>query len=238
MKPEVQSNKIVVLSGSGISAESGLPTFRDSNGLWNSFSWEEVASPAGWKARPEAVLAFYNERRQQAWNALPNAAHRAIATLETAYEVVVVTQNVDGLHERAGSTNVIHVHGQLAYARGTSEARRRYRIDGSPISMGQLCEDGTQLRPDIVWFGEEVEFLEEARLHVATAAKVLVVGTSLSVFPAASLVKAARGRAEKVLISLEMEKAPYGFTFLAGKAGTVLPALAERWLAKARQKQL
>jgi len=238
MKPVIQHDKIVVLSGSGISAESGLPTFRDSNGLWNSISWEEVASPAGWKVRPEAVLTFYNERRQQAWNALPNAAHRAIAALESAYDVVVVTQNVDGLHERAGSTNVIHVHGQLAYARGTSEARHRYQIDGSPISMGQVCEDGTQLRPDIVWFGEEVEFFEEARRHVATAAKVLVVGTSLSVFPAASLVKAARGRAEKVLVSLETEKAPYGFSFLAGKAGAVLPALAERWLAEAKQKQL
>lgn len=238
MKPVVQPNKIVVLSGSGISAESGLATFRDSNGLWNSYSWEEVASPAGWKARPEAVQAFYNERRLQAWNAMPNAGHIAVAALETSYEVVVVTQNVDELHERAGSTNVIHVHGQLAYARGTSEARRRYRIDGSPITMGQVCEDGTQLRPDIVWFGEDVEFLEEARLHVATAAKVLVVGTSLSVFPVASLVKAARGRAEKVLVSLETEKAPYGFSFLAGKAGAILPSLAEKWLAVARQKQL
>ncbi len=236
MKPAIQPNKIVVLSGSGISAESGLPTFRDANGLWNSFSWEEVASPAGWKALPEAVLAFYNERRKQAWDALPNSGHMAIAALEAAYEVVVVTQNVDELHERAGSTNVIHVHGQLAYARGTSEARRRYRIEDAPISIGQVCEDGTQLRPDIVWFGEEVEFFEEARLHVATAAKVLVVGTSLSVFPAASLVKAARGRAEKVLVSLETEKAPFGFTFIAGKAGTVLPLLAKRWLVEAEQK--
>jgi len=135
----IQPNKIVVLSGSGISAESGLPTFRDSSGLWNSFSWEEVASPAGWKTRPEAVLTFYNERRQQAWNALPNAAHKAIAALESAYDVVVVTQNVDGLHERAGSTNVIHVHGQLAYARGTSEARHRYRrIQGLCLKRGRL----------------------------------------------------------------------------------------------------
>lgn len=232
MKPEVQSNKVVVLSGSGISAESGIPTFRDSNGLWNSYSWEEVASPAGWKARPDVVLAFYNERRLQAWRAAPNAAHQAIAALEAAYEVVVITQNVDDLHERAGSRNVIHLHGQLAYARGTSEARKRHRIDGDPISLGQLCEDGTQLRPDIVWFGEKVELFQEARMHVATAAKVLVVGTSLSVFPAASLVKAARGRAEKVLSSLEMQKRPYGFTFMRGKATEVLPALAINWLAQ------
>lgn len=233
MKPEVQSNKLVVFSGSGVSAESGLPTFRDSNGLWNSYSWEEVSSPQGWKRNPEAVLAFYNERRLQAWHATPNAAHQAIASLETSYDVVVITQNVDELHERAGSTNVIHVHGEIAYARGTSEARRRYRIEGSPISMGQLCDDGTQLRPDVVWFGENVQFLEEARSHIASAGKVLVVGTSLSVFPVASLVKAARGRAEKVLVALGVEKPPYGYTFLRGKATEVVPALATRWLTEA-----
>jgi len=236
MKPEVKSNKVVVLSGSGISAESGLPTFRDSNGLWNSYSWQEVASPEGWKLRPEAVLEFYNERRAKAWQATPNAGHRAVASLEPAYEVIVITQNVDELHERAGSKKVIHLHGQLAYARGTSEARRRYRIDGSPINLGQLCEDGTQLRPDIVWFGEETEYLEEARSHVASAAKVLVVGTSLSVFPAASLVKVARGRAEKVLVSLEVDKPPFGFTYLRGKATEVLPTLAKKWLTEAGDK--
>lgn len=236
MKPEVKSNKVVVLSGSGISAESGLPTFRDSNGLWNSYSWQEVASPEGWNLRPEAVLEFYNERRAMAWQASPNAGHQAIASLEPTYEVIVITQNVDELHERAGSKNVIHLHGQLAYARGTSEARRRYRIDGSPINIGQLCEDGTQLRPDIVWFGEETEYFEEARSHIATAAKVLVVGTSLSVFPAASLVKVARGRAEKVLVSLEVDRPPFGFTYLRGKATEVLPTLAKKWLAEAGEK--
>ena len=234
MKPDVQVNKIVVLTGAGVSAESGLPTFRDSNGLWNSYSWEEVASPEGWRLRPEAVLAFYNERRRRAWFASPNAGHKAIASLEAAFDVVVITQNVDELHERAGSRHVIHLHGELAYARGTSDARRRYRIEGAPISMGQLCEDGTQLRPDIVWFGEEVQFFEEARAHVAGAAKVLVVGTSLSVFPAASLVNVASGTAEKVLVSLEMERPPCGFTFLRGKAAEVLPALAAKWLEQER----
>jgi len=233
MKPQVQPNKLVVFSGSGVSAESGLPTFRDSNGLWNSYAWEEVSSPEGWKRRPEAVLAFYNERRLRAWHAAPNAAHQAIASLETSYEVVVITQNVDELHERAGSTNVIHVHGEIAYARGTSEARRRYRIEGAPISVGQLCDDGTQLRPDVVWFGENVQFLEEARSHIASAGKVLVVGTSLSVFPVASLVKAARGRAEKVLVSLAVEKPPYGYTVLRGRATEVVPVLVAKWLAEA-----
>lgn len=235
MKPEVQFNKLVIFSGSGVSAESGLPTFRDSNGLWNSYSWEDVSSPQGWKRNPEAVLAFYNERRLKAWHAVPNAAHQAIASLETSYDVVVITQNVDELHERAGSINVIHVHGQIAYARGTSEARKRYRIEGSPISMGQLCDDGTQLRPDVVWFGEDVQFLEEARAHIASAGKVLVVGTSLSVFPVASLVNAARGRAEKVLVSLNVEKPPYGYRCLRGKATEVIPALAVKWLAEANR---
>ncbi|UUZ53895.1 hypothetical protein LP419_35865 [Massilia sp. H-1] len=123
MKPEVQQNKIVVLSGSGLSAESGLPTFRDANGLWKQYAWHEVASPDGWRVRPEAVLAFYNERRSQAAQAAPNPAHLAIAGLEQAYEVVVITQNVDDLHERAGSTNIIHLHGELAYARHIGSAQ-------------------------------------------------------------------------------------------------------------------
>ncbi|UUZ48305.1 NAD-dependent deacylase [Massilia sp. B-10] len=233
MKPEVQQNKIVVLSGSGLSAESGLPTFRDANGLWKQYAWHEVASPDGWRVRPEAVLAFYNERRSQAAQAAPNPAHLAIAGLEQAYEVVVITQNVDDLHERAGSTNIIHLHGELAYARGTSAARRRYRIGAEPISLGQLCEDGTQLRPDIVWFGEETQFMEEARHHVASAAKVLVVGTSLSVFPAASLVNAAHGRAEKILNCLDFDKVPYGFKFMRGQATSVVPNVAQAWLSEA-----
>jgi NAD-dependent deacetylase len=233
MKPEVQPNKIVVISGSGLSAESGLPTFRDSNGLWNEYSWHEVASPEGWKARPETVLAFYNERRLKASQAAPNAAHEAIASLEDVYDVVVITQNVDELHELAGSRSVIHLHGQLAYARGTSASPKRYRIDAAPISLGQLCEDGTQLRPDIVWFGEDTQHIEEARQHVATAAKILVVGTSLSVYPAASLVKVVRGRAEKVLNCLDIDRIPFGFKFLRGNATSVIPMLTQKWLSQA-----
>ncbi len=232
-KPDIQPRKIVVFSGSGVSAESGLPTFRDAKGLWNNYAWEEVASPEGWARHPQVVLDFYNERRRKAWLAEPNAGHRAIASLEAAYEVVVITQNVDALHERAGSTRVVHVHGELAYARGTSPARHRYRIDSEPLSIGQLCEDGSQLRPDIVWFGENVQHFEEARWHVASAAKVLVVGTSLSVFPVASLVKLARGRAEKILVSLDVDRPPYGFKFLRGQATSLLPPLAQRWLDEA-----
>ena len=223
--------KIVILSGSGLSAESGLPTFRDSAGLWKQYSWQQLASPEGWRKQPEVVLAFYNERRAKAWNAQPNAAHTAIAALEKKFDVMVVTQNVDALHERAGSTSVMHVHGELAFARGTGRSLERYRIDGAPIELGQLCEEGTQLRPDIVWFGEETRHMEEAREHVASADKVLVVGTSLSVYPAASLVDAARDDADKVLNSLEMEEVPRDFRFLPGKATSVVPQLIQRWLA-------
>jgi NAD-dependent protein deacetylase/lipoamidase len=223
--------RVVVLSGSGLSAESGLPTFRDSAGLWNEYSWVELASPEGWARQPEVVLAFYNERRAKAWQAEPNAAHRAIAALEAKYDVVVVTQNVDALHERAGSTRVLHVHGELAWARGTGRTRKRYRIDDQPIELGHRCDEGTQLRPDIVWFGEETQHMDEARKHVAAADKVLVVGTSLTVYPAAGLVEAARNASERVLVSLEMDEIPAGFRYRQGKATEQVPSLVANWLA-------
>ena len=176
------------------------------------------------------MLEFYSERRAKAWTALPNAAHVAIARLETKFDVVVVTQNVDALHERAGSTNVLHVHGELAFARGTGPSLKRYRIDGVPIELGQRCEEGTQLRPDIVWFGEETRHMDEARQCVAAADKVLVVGTSLSVYPAASLVDEAREDADKVLNSLQMDYLPAGFRFHAGPATEMLPRIIREWL--------
>ena len=223
--------KVVVLSGSGLSAESGLPTFRDAAGLWRQHSWMELASPDGWRKDPGLVLSFYNERRAKAWAAQPNAAHLAIASLEQGFDVVVVTQNVDALHERAGSTRVLHVHGELAFARGTGPSRRRRRIDDAPIELGQTCEEGTQLRPDIVWFGEETQHMDEAREHVEAADGVLVVGTSLSVYPAAGLVEFARPRAIKVLNSLEMDEVPRGFDFRAGPATAIIPKLVAEWMA-------
>jgi NAD-dependent deacetylase len=230
MKPPINQKKIVVLSGAGISVESGLPTFRDSKGLWENYSWEEVASPDGWRKNPGLVLKFFNERRRQAWDAKPNAAHIALGRLEDQHEVVVITQNVDELHERGGSKKVIHVHGELAYARSEANEQVRCRIDGDPIELGQLASDGHQLRPDVVWFGEDVRFFEECREHVRTAAVVLVVGTSLSVFPVASLVKFARGRAEKILVSIDVVKRPFGFKHYRGAAATVIPVLVDRWL--------
>ena len=224
-------DKVVVLSGSGLSAESGLPTFRDAAGLWREHSWMELASPGGWRKQPHLVLEFYNERRARAWAAEPNAAHRAIAQLETHFDVVVITQNVDNLHERAGSTRVLHLHGELGFARGSGPGRKRYRIDGAPIEIGQICEEGTQLRPDIVWFGEETQHMDAAREYVNGAGKVLVVGTSLSVYPAASLVEYASPRAEKILNSIEMEFVPAGFEFLPGRATEIVPRITARWSA-------
>lgn len=234
MKRKPPQKKIVVLSGSGVSAESGLPTYRDAGGLWRTYAWRDLASVDAWERHPEVVLEFYNERRVQAWQAKPNAAHYAIASLESAYRVVVITQNVDALHERAGSRHVIHLHGELAYVRGTSSEPLRYRIDADPIHIGQRCERGTQLRPDVVWFGENVPLMNEAQKQFFDADKVLVVGTSLSVYPAAGLTRLAPEWSEKVLISPEIEKVPVGFEHLQGKAGSLLPDLALKWIKEER----
>ncbi len=222
--------RIVVLSGSGISAESGLPTFRDSDGLWRNHDWRKLASPEGWRAHPELVLEFYNERRARAAEAQPNAAHLALAALQSHYDVQIVTQNVDDLHERAGSTQVLHLHGELAWARGTSRRRLRTHLGAAPIAIGDRCEDGTQLRPDIVWFGEAVETMEIAADHVAEADKVLVVGTSLTVYPAASLTHYAREDAEKALCAIDIESVPDGYAFLHGPATQKIPPLVQRWV--------
>ena len=222
---------IAILSGSGLSAESGLPTFRDAAGLWRQHSWQDLASPEGWRRNPELVLEFYNERRARAWAAQPNEAHRAIAALEQKFDVAVITQNVDALHERAGSKTVLHVHGELAWARGTGKSGIRYQLDGAPIHLGQLCAEGTQLRPDIVWFGEETRHMEEAREIVALADKVLVVGTSLTVYPAAGLVEFARAEAERVVNALDLDEVPTGFRFVQGRATEVVPKLVSAWVA-------
>ncbi|GAA4387989.1 NAD-dependent deacylase [Hymenobacter koreensis] len=179
--------KIVVLTGAGISAESGIATFRAADGLWENHRIEDVASPEGWQRNPELVLEFYNQRRAAAYAAQPNAGHRALVELEQAYEVVIVTQNVDDLHERAGSSRVIHLHGKLREARSSRFEELVYDIDGNPIELGQHCERGHQLRPNIVWFGEAVPLMERAMEEAATADIMLVVGTSLQVYPAAGL---------------------------------------------------
>jgi NAD-dependent deacetylase len=180
--------KIVVLTGAGISAESGIPTFRDSNGLWEGFRVEDVASPEGWARDPVLVLDFYNQRRKKAREVKPNRGHEILAELEQHFDVTIVTQNVDDLHERAGSTKVIHLHGSLFESRSTRYERLVYPIEGWELKMGDLCEMGSQLRPNIVWFGEMVPLMDVAAEKASQADIFLVVGTSLVVYPAAGLV--------------------------------------------------
>jgi NAD-dependent deacetylase len=180
--------KLVVLSGAGISAESGIPTFRDSNGLWEGFRVEDVASPEGWYKDPVVVLDFYNQRRKKALEVMPNPGHEILAELENYFDVTVVTQNVDNLHERAGSTKVIHLHGSLFESRSTKDERLVYPIEGWELNIGDLCEKGSQLRPNIVWFGEMVPLMEVAADYARGADIFLVVGTSMAVYPAAGLI--------------------------------------------------
>ncbi|SNR32757.1 SIR2 family NAD-dependent protein deacylase [Hymenobacter mucosus] len=180
--------KIVALTGAGISAESGLATFRGADGLWEGHRIEDVASPEGWARNPSLVLDFYNQRRRAAREAEPNAGHRALVELAQDFEVVIITQNVDNLHERAGSQQVIHLHGQLFEARSSYFDQLVYPMESDLIELGDLCEKGYQLRPNIVWFGEQVPLMERAIEEAATADAFLVIGTSLQVYPAASLV--------------------------------------------------
>lgn len=180
--------RFVVLSGAGISAESGLRTFRDGDGLWEEHRVEDVATPEAFARDPELVLRFYNERRAQVRQAQPNPAHLALAALEERAEVQIVTQNIDDLHERAGSTRVLHLHGEILKARSVADAHTLYELADRDIALGDLAPDGAQLRPHVVWFGEAVPALEQAIPLVARADVLLVVGTSLAVYPAASLV--------------------------------------------------
>lgn len=179
--------KIVVLTGAGISAESGLKTFRDADGLWEGHNVMEVATPEGWRANPSLVLDFYNQRRRQLKAALPNAAHLALVELEKHYEVSVITQNVDDLHERAGTRRIIHLHGELLKVRSTRNPQLIYEWH-KDMHLGDTCELGSQLRPHVVWFGEEVPMLQPAALSVSYADIIIIVGTSMQVYPAAGLV--------------------------------------------------
>jgi NAD-dependent deacetylase len=177
-----------VFSGAGISAESGLRTFRDSDGLWEEYRIEDVATPEAWRRDPQRVLHFYDLRRAQVLEARPNAAHRAIRSLEAAFRVDVVTQNIDDLHERAGSQQVLHLHGEILKARSTADPGIVLPIEGPTLPWGVKCPRGSQLRPHIVWFGEEVPLMREAATIIAQADILIVVGTSLQVYPAAGLI--------------------------------------------------
>jgi NAD-dependent deacetylase len=194
--------RIVVLSGAGISAESGISTFRDSNGLWENHAVEEVATPEGWKKNPELVQRFYNERRKQVLEVEPNDAHRYFAQLEDEFDVAIVTQNIDDLHERGGSTNILHLHGSIRQSKssGPNQERAYYPIEGWELKMTDTCPEGHVLRPHVVWFGEAVPNLELAAELIAQADYLVVVGTSLNVYPAAGLIHYASPACQKFLI--------------------------------------
>lgn len=179
--------RIVILTGAGISAESGISTFRDANGLWENHDVMEVASPEGWRKNPELVLRFYNERRAQMNSVVPNAGHFALVELEEKYHVQIITQNVDNLHERAGSRNILHLHGELNKARSVKSLSKVFDCEGD-ISLGDLAEDGGQLRPHIVWFGEDVPEISNAVRMTELADILLIIGTSMKVYPAAALI--------------------------------------------------
>ena len=192
--------KLVVLTGAGISAESGLKTFRGSDGLWEGYNIIDVATPEAWIKNPELVQRFYNERRTQILAAQPNAAHLALAKLEEYFDVTIITQNIDDLHERAGSTQIIHLHGIITYAQSNLNASLIYPIIGDEIKMGELCELGSQLRPHVVWFGEAVPMIEPAAFLCKEADLFMVIGTSLAVYPAAGLIDYVRTEVKKYIV--------------------------------------
>lgn len=197
--------KLVVLTGAGISAESGLRTFRDSDGLWEGYNIEDVATPGAWRRDPKMVLEFYNYRRKNVLEAKPNAAHIGLADLEKNFDVTIITQNIDDLHERAGSTNVLHLHGEIFKMRSEMDEDLIYEIKGD-INLGDVAEDGAQLRPHIVWFEEPVPMISSAVPIVCNADIFAVVGTSLVVYPAAGLVNYAPYEIPKFIID---KKIPY-----------------------------
>ncbi|MFQ5654190.1 MAG: NAD-dependent deacylase [Planctomycetota bacterium] len=226
------SNKhAVVLTGAGISAESGLRTFRDSDGLWENHRLEDVATPEAWARDPEMVLRFYNERRRGVVAAQPNAAHRALAALEAGYDVTVITQNIDDLHERAGSSRVLHLHGEILKARSSADESLLYDTGGEDIRIGDTCEKGSQLRPHVVWFGEAVPMIVEAARVAATADLFLVVGTSLTVYPAAGLIRHAPPSARCFLVDPKALPVRFpGVTLLMETATSGVPKLVQQLL--------
>lgn len=224
--------EVVVLTGAGMSADSGLATFRDSGGLWEGYDINEVATLDGWHRNPERVLDFYNLRRKQAFEAEPNQGHKALARLEEKFDVTVVTQNVDDLHERGGSTNVLHLHGELRKARSVKNVELVYDIGSKPINLGDTSEDGEQLRPHIVWFGEMVPMLEQAARVVEQADLLIVIGTSLVVYPAAGLVDYATPGIPKYIIDPATPELSsfHGWEHIKSRAAEGTPELVDKLL--------
>jgi NAD-dependent deacetylase len=225
MKP-----KLVVFTGAGISAESGIKTFRASDGLWEEYNIMEVATPQGWEKNKTLVLDFYNQRRKQVLQAKPNKAHETLVALEKKYDVHIITQNIDDLHERAGSKKVLHLHGEILKSRSTTNPSLVYKIKGTDLNIGDRCERGSQLRPHIVWFGEMVPEMENANDIAAQADIFVVVGTSMLVYPAAGLIHYTKPNIPKYLIDpgdVEVHRVT-NLTVIKENASVGLPMLAEQ----------
>jgi NAD-dependent deacetylase len=220
---------LVILSGAGMSAESGISTFRDSNGLWENYRIEEVATPEAWQANPDLVTSFYNLRRKQIIEASPNACHAFLKSLETYYDVHVITQNIDDLHERARSLHITHLHGNIRYAKssGPHQENKLYPIDGWELGPTDLCDDGYRLRPHVVWFGEAVPMMDVAVEIVKKADILLVIGTSLNVYPAAGLSQLALHARKKIVVDPNASnlQVPHDFIKINETAVAAIPFL-------------
>jgi NAD-dependent deacetylase len=222
--------KLVILTGAGISAESGLKTFRDSDGLWEGYNIEDVATPEAWQRNPALVQEFYNERRKSVLEAKPNAAHYALARLEEKYNVTIITQNIDDLHERAGSSNVIHLHGIITRSQSSINPELTYPVNGWELKMDEVCELGSPLRAHVVWFGEDVPMIETAARMCSQAELFMLVGSSLAVYPAAGLINYVGPQVPKYIVDPKIpevgvrgpvfkiqEKATVGLVFLTAE---------------------
>jgi NAD-dependent deacetylase len=215
---------IVVFTGAGISAESGLGTFRDSGGLWEQFKIEDVATPEAFERNPELVLNFYNLRRKQLLESKPNVAHISLNKLSEKYNLHIITQNIDDLHERSGSKNILHLHGKLMESKSSINDSLIYPIKGVDLKLGDLCKNGSQLRPNVVWFGEPVPKMIDAISITKKADIFIVIGTSLNVYPAASLLNYTNNAKRIILIDLKAEQKK-GVEVVKGKATIEVPRL-------------
>ncbi len=226
--------KLVFFSGAGISAESGISTFRDSSGLWEHYNIEDVATPEAWNTNTDLVSDFYNQRRKQVIQSEPNSAHKLIATLENEFYVNVITQNIDDLHERAGSKNVLHLHGniRLAKSSGPKQEEKFYPIDGWELTVNDKCTEGFRLRPHVVWFGEQVPALNDAAKIIQEADILVVIGTSLQVYPAAGLVHLAPDNCKCYVIDPNVDdfEIPSNFVNIKSKASDGMRELIKRIL--------
>ena len=222
--------KIVVFTGAGISAESGLGTFRDSGGLWDNYKIEDVATPDAFKKNPELVLEFYNIRRRQLLSSSPNSAHYALNKLQQNFNLQIITQNIDDLHERSGSNNVLHLHGKLRQSKSTLD-NKLYEIEGSELILGDLCPNGAQLRPNVVWFGEAVPMMDVAIEIVKTADIFIIIGTSLNVYPAASLIHYTLNSCKKYIIDPNADDYQ-GINVIRKKASESVPILVDQLISQ------